>query len=114
MAFAPDPHDLGARAERISASFRDAGYTREYIDFWWNELVFKELGSRTPTRAWHERDYEAVESLAQVLHDREPATRAWLEEMKTGVTDGSILQRIAAQKPPREIVEGWRVEHSSE
>ena len=73
MALAPDPHDPGVRAERINASFCEAGYTREYIDFWWNELTFAELGSRTPTRAWLDRDYARVESLAQVLHDREPA-----------------------------------------
>ena len=82
MAVALDPRDPGVRAERINDSFREAGYTREYIDFWWNELAFRELGSRTPTRAWLDLEYEAVEALAQALHDREPATRAWLEQMK--------------------------------
>lgn len=114
MALAHDPRDPDRRAQLINDAFRQAGYTREFIDFWWNELAFPDLGAKTPTRAWRDRDFSAVESVARELLAKGPAARAWLADMKAGMGNGSVLKRIAAQRPPREIVDRWRAEHSSE
>src|SRR3974390_497168 len=117
MALAPDPRDSGdpgVRAERINLAFRNAGYTREFIDFWWNQLASRDLGGRTPAAAWSANNDEPVESRASARLAHEPDIRAWIEETDAKISDGSIWDEIEAQSSPGEMVDRWGAEHPTQ
>jgi hypothetical protein len=57
---------------RVAAGFNEIleslGMPRQDLNDWWNLTAFAELGGRTPTRAWLDHDYGAVQELVASLY----------------------------------------------
>jgi hypothetical protein len=66
----PDLSDEDVRSAAVGLNdmLADLGYSKVEITDWWNLLAFKELGGRTPTRAWLEGDHEAVRGFVANLY----------------------------------------------
>ena len=74
MATAPRdlhwPEEMTAEeSQRVAAGInqilKDAGYPEGQLGDWWNLIAFKELGGRTPTRAWLDGDHDDVRRLIE-------------------------------------------------
>jgi hypothetical protein len=100
------------RAERINRGFVDAEYSATLINWWWTELAQPELGGRTALQAWHD-DAPRVEDLAQRYVAKGEDMRTWVQDAHAAVADKSILQRLATQRSPRELLDEWRTEQQS-
>jgi hypothetical protein len=66
----PDLSDEEARSAAVELNdmLADLGYSKVEITDWWNLLAFKELGGRTPTRAWLDGDRHAVRAFVTNLY----------------------------------------------
>jgi hypothetical protein len=63
---------------------------------WWNLTTYRELGDRTPTRAWLDGDHEAVEALiaswyeaserAAERHRNDPEFMAMLRQRRADIS----------------------------
>jgi hypothetical protein len=110
---ATPPRNAQTRAKAINHDFSQAGYSKAFIDWWWNELVQEQLDGKTPRRAWNQQERDRVEDVARKFVAKVDEMRLWAQQAHAAIADQFILDRIANQRPTRELIGQWRTDRTT-